>query len=119
MQLDINDFCLKEIGGFVAKLEKYDEVIARHSGCKLYQYEEVIYLKKKWVLNMMTYLGWKMKPGQPMNIANRFNIIPKKEDTSKHIRQVHPGNYLNKLDPDVIHEINKKYTDVLVRFNYL
>jgi hypothetical protein len=116
---DINEFALREIAGFVKKAETYSEIIQTHPRARLFQYEEVIYMKKKWIMSMLNFLGWKMKPGQPMNLANRFNVVPKAEDASKHIRQVHPQNYLTKLSPDTIAEINKTYASTLLRYNYL
>jgi hypothetical protein len=118
LKADINEFALREVGGFVNKLEAYSEVLKTHPGARLYQYEEVIYMKKKWLLSMLQFLGWEMKPGQPRALANRFNIVPQKEDASKHIRQVHPQNYMAKLSPDTIAEINRRHEATLTRFNY-
>lgn len=116
---DINEFALREIGGFVRKLETYSDILKTHPKARLFQYEEVIYMKKKWVLAMLNFLGWKMQPGQPMQLANRFNVVPKAEDASKHIRQVHPQNYMNKLSPETIKEINQKYSATLLRYHYI
>lgn len=116
---DINEFALREIGGFVKKLETYSEILKTHPRARLFQYEEVIYMKKKWVLAILSFLQWQMKPGQPMNLANRFNVVPKAEDASKHIRQVHPQNYMAKLSPETINEINKTYSATLARFHYV
>lgn len=116
---DINEFALREVGGFVKKIETYSEVMKTHPKARLFQYEEIIYMKKKWVMSMLNFLGWKMQPGQPMTLANRFNIVPKQEDASKHIRQVHPQNYLSKLSPETINEINRKYSATLLRYNYI
>lgn len=116
---DINEFALREVGSFVKKLETYSEILKTHPKARLFQYEEVIYMKKKWLMSMLNFLEWKMKPGQPMNLANRFNVVPKAEDASKHIRQVHPQNYMTKLSPETIAEINKTYASTLLRYNYI
>ena len=116
---DINEFALREIGGFVKKLDTYSDLLKTHPAARLFQYEEVIYLKKKWLLSMLSFLGWKMQPGQPMQLANRFNVVPKAEDASKHIRQVHPQNYMTKLSPETIAEINRTHAATLLRFHYI
>ena len=116
---DINEFALREIGGFAKKLEVYSELLKTHPRARLFQYEEIIYMKKKWVMSMLNFLGWKMQPGQPMNLANRFNVVPKAEDASKHIRQVHPQNYMTKLSPETIAEINRRHAAILTRFHYV
>lgn len=116
---DINEFALREVGGFAKKLETYSELLKTHPKARLFQYEEIIYMKKKWLMTMLNFLQWKMQPGEPMRLANRFNVLPRAEDATKHIRQVHPQNYLAKLSTETINEINKKYAPVLHRFNYI
>ncbi|MFC0160196.1 sulfotransferase domain-containing protein [Mameliella alba] len=116
---DINEFALREVGSFVKKLETYSELLKTHPKARLFQYEEIIYMKKKWIMSMLNFLEWQMKPGQPMSLANRFNVVPKQEDASKHIRQVHPQNYMTKLSPETIAEINRKYSATLLRYNYI
>jgi hypothetical protein len=116
---DIDEFCLRNIGTFVDKINAYKDLIASHPRVKLFQYEEIIYMKKKWIINILHFLDWKLKPGQPLKLANHFNIVPATEQESKHIRQVHPQNYLKKLKPETIRAINNKYRETLIRFNYL
>jgi len=116
---DIDDFCLKNIGTFVNKINAYNDLLSTHPRVKLFQYEEIIYMKKKWITAMLHFLEWKLKPGQPLMLANKFNIVPAAEEESKHIRQVHPQNYLKKLKPETVRAINNKYRQTLIRFNYM
>jgi len=117
--MDIDEFCLQEIEGFIKKLEAYDELMKTHSDFRLFQYEEAIYLKKKWILNMLNFLGWKMGHGDALRISRKFDQFPSKEDANSHIRQVHPGNFRTKLRKETIAKINDKYRDVLLRFHYI
>ena len=118
-EMDIDEFCLQEIQGFVKKLEVYDSLMRTHNDYRLFQYEEVIYLKKKWILNMLNFLGWKMGHGDALRFARKYDQFPSKEDANAHIRQVHPGNFRTKLKKETIAEINNKYRDVLMRFHYI
>ena len=86
---------------------------------RIFLYEEIIYMKKKWILNILNFLGWELDAADATRLANRFNIIPDQERADKHIRQVHPQNYLKKLKPETIKQINKTHKRVLTRFRYL
>jgi len=119
LDTDIDDFCLKNIGTFVNKMNVYKDLMDTHPRVKLFQYEEIIYMKKKWIKSILHFLNWKLEPGEPLKLANKFNIVPVKEEESKHIRQVHPQNYLKKLKPETIQAINAKYRETLIRFNYM
>jgi len=119
LSTDIDDFCLKNIGTFVNKIEAYREVMETHPKVRLFHYEEIIYMKKKWITSILHFLDWKMEPGQPLNLANKFNVIPAQEEESKHIRQVHPQNYLKKLKPETIAKINNDYRSTLIHFGYM
>lgn len=118
-KMDIDEFCIQEIEGFIKKLETYDSLIKGHDNYRVFQYEEVIYLKKKWILNMLNFLEWKLEPGEALRIARKFDQFPSAEDVNSHIRQVHPGNFRTKLKKETIAHINKKYRDVLMRFHYI
>jgi len=97
----------------------YREILKTHPRAKLFQYEEIIYMKKKWITSMLHFLDWKLQPGQPLMLANKFNIVPDSEEESKHIRQVHPQNYMKKLKHETIKQINNEYRETLIRFSYL
>ena len=116
---DIDEFCLKNIGGFVKKIRTYQELIKTHPNVKLFQYEEVIYMKKKWIKTMLRFLGWKLKPGQPLRLAAKHNVLPVSEQESSHIRQVHPQNHVHKLRPETVRKMNKMHKDVLIAYNYI
>jgi len=40
--MDINEFTIKEVGGFVNKLEAYSKLMSEHENIRLFQYEEII-----------------------------------------------------------------------------
>jgi len=103
----------------VNKINAYREILKTHPRAKLFQYEEIIYMKKKWITSMLHFLDWKLQPGQPLMLANKFNIVPDSEEESKHIRQVHPQNYMKKLKHETIKQINNEYRETLIRFSYL
>ena len=119
LNTDIDEFCIQNIGGFAKKMEAYQELAKHHPNMRIFLYEEIIYMKKKWILNILNFLGWELDASDATKLATRFNVIPDQEREDKHIRQVHPQNYLKKLKPAAITQINKTYRRVLSRFRYL
>ena len=119
LNMDIDKFCLLNIGGFAKQMDVYWNLAQQHPNIRIFHYEEIIYMKKKWILNIRNFLKWPLTPADASKLANRFNIIPDQEREDKHIRQVHPQNYLKKLKPETIKQINKTHKRVLTRFRYL
>ena len=79
---------------------------------------DIIYKKKAWINNIVSYLGWDIKQEHIDNLAARENVIPDSEDITKHIRQVHPEDYRNKLKPETIAYIDDYFEHEMSFFGY-
>ena len=85
---------------------------------KLYKYEAIIYDKVSWIEDISAYLGFAVPRSVIVEIAREHDVIPEQEDQAKHVRQVHPGNYLKKLKPETIQQLNSFLHEELDFYGY-
>ncbi|ODA68659.1 Sulfotransferase domain protein [Methyloligella halotolerans] len=116
--LDIDDYVREVAPLFLEQLELYrDELCARHD-VKIYRYEDVIYDKPSWVADLARHFGWDIPGDVLRQIAARNDVIPDEEQTGKHVRQVHPGNFERKLQPPTIDYLTGYFQNVMADFGY-
>lgn len=116
-ELDINQFVTIRAKSFARQLKRYQKKLS-DSALTVYRYEDVIYKKEKWLEDMVKRLGLPQSPELVRNIAKRFDVVPDVENENKHVRQVHPGNHSQKLNPQTICTLNDSLADFLKYFKY-
>lgn len=104
-------------------LERYENYVANLLGrpnVTFIKYEEMV----------TDFPGWLNKLLLPFDIQNKNNITRifleacknefdvSNEDIWKHKRRVTPGSHREKLEPETIAELNKRFSNVLVKLNY-
>ena len=117
MNVDINDYVLKLAPVILERIEGMQQVSQERM--KLYRYEDIIFKKKEWIKDMMAFLDLDLKEVQIDKIISKHDIIPAKEDQSKHIRKVTPGDHKEKLNKNTIEELNRIFHKPLVKYGYL
>lgn len=115
--LDINDYVVNFANNYNNQFKRY-RIMLDNSDLTTFRYEDVIYEKEKWLNAVVIKLGLEVVPSVVASVAKQFDIIPDHEAEDKHIRQVHPGNYLDKLRPDTIAKLNQSLADFLIFFSY-
>lgn len=114
--VSVDEYCLKEIYRFVDELVGLTYFLNENSFVR--RYEDIIFNKKHFFTQLIKYLDLNIST-QTFDKALKFvDVKPVKEDSSKHIRRVSPGNYKEKLKKDTINKINEKYRDILEIWNY-
>lgn len=99
-------------------LRNYIQYLCDLHETKIFRYEDIIYDKVNWVEDIVEYIGWDVPMTTVRTIGKQFDIIPNKENTSKHVRQVHPGNYRKKLSGTAIEWLDDYFSKEMDFFNY-
>lgn len=115
--LDIDQFALKKARTYLNNFHRYQRKLPARS-LITYRYEDVIYEKNAWLHDLVRKLGLPFDSNLIARASDKFDVFPEKEDTSKHIRQVHPGNYRTRLGKETIRILNKKLRDFLEFYKY-
>jgi hypothetical protein len=88
-------------------------------GHKLYRYEDVIFDKLEWAMDMAAFLKLNVSEEYIRAVVRRIDIRPSVEDPAAPIRRVTPGDHLDKLRPDTIRKLNDILREPLLRLGYM
>ncbi len=116
-KLDINQYAIRTSKSFARDYQLYRNKFT-DSDLKVYRYEDVIYKKEEWLTDVVAKLGLQHNTELVGDIARQFDVFPKAENESEHIRQVHPGDHTKKLTPQTITKLNKILSEFLTYFDY-
>lgn len=120
--MGIDDF----ITGFVAcnphinygKILSQYAALAKLPGVRVFRYEDVIYNKQQWATDICAHYGWKISAALLDDAVAQIDVFPDSERPAEHVRQVHPGNYKNKLKPATTRWIEETWADEMGFFGY-
>ena len=113
----IDDYAIEQAPFVSRRFKEYQQKVM-DSNCRLYRYEDVIFNKTDWLRSMMVYLGIDLSETEIKNVSNQFDVKPQGENPGKHVRKVTPGDHIEKLQPEVISQLNEILADVLTDFQY-
>ncbi len=116
---DINEYVLRPalINIFKNGFTKYETFLSGKT-TRVYRYEDVVYNKNEWLIDMVKYVGIELPLELLERIVKKHDIHPLIEDPSKHIRQVSPGNFRKHLAPETIGELNSVFAEILRQYGY-
>lgn len=117
--IDIDSFVQEQSSWIKGIYEAYMASSSVNKHLRVYRYEEVVFDKANWINNLLDYLEIDISIARKRFILNEVNVIPKDEDTSRHIRNVVPGDHARKLQDSTIKVLNQELEKVLRHFNYL
>lgn len=98
---------IERFGGF---LDRPDSVF--------YRYEDVIFEKRDWVARIARDLDVDLPREKAHEIADRHDLLPEKEDPTKHIRSVRPGGWREKLSTESVRHIETAHPTFFEHLGY-
>lgn len=84
----------------------------------LFRYEDIIFRKREWILELARILQMKVPDQMLENILKQVDIVPTTEDPSKHIRRVKPGGFETKLSAESVRYIQDNYRTLFEAYRY-
>jgi hypothetical protein len=115
--LSLDEHVLINARSYGQTLRQYGSLL----GCeaiKIYRYEDVVYDKRRWLMDIADHLQWEVSERWLRALLGKVDVFPDQEDENRHIRQVHPGNYLKKLRPETIEQVNDLLREDMALFGY-
>lgn len=114
---DINSFVI-ERAKVMLKNYKDIDIKLTDINSKLYRYEDVIFEKHSWTIDMLKYLNLDVGKEAIDRVVARNDVIPKVEDVQAHVRSVAPGDHKKKLSNETIDRLNEMLKPVLTKYAY-
>lgn len=115
--LSIDEFAIGFIPELIKQWNQYHQFLDWRT-TKIYRYEDVIFRKTEWLIDIINYFGLSYNQEIIERIAAKNDIRPNIERPDKHIRQVNPGNYKVHLKKETIHLINQRLDPFLRQYDY-
>ena len=104
---------------FIAgNLRSYIKLLIPRGSTRVYRYEDIIFKKREWLIDMTEYAGIQCDQATLDRILEAIDIKPEKENVEAHVRQVSPGQHKNVLSAETIALIKSGYADVFDYFGY-
>ncbi|MDX2260001.1 MAG: sulfotransferase domain-containing protein [Hyphomicrobiaceae bacterium] len=115
LETDIDQYALEQAPNVLVHLMRMSEV-AGSGMTTLVRYEDVIFDKPQMADIICRTIGVEISPEAKAAIVEKNDIRPQQEDKFAHIRNVAPGDHLQKLKPETIAELDKTLAKALTRF---
>ncbi|MBE9527531.1 MAG: sulfotransferase domain-containing protein [Proteobacteria bacterium] len=117
LELSIDEFVRKKNQIYLNKLLSYKNMLNQEN-LLIFRYEDIIYSKKDFLLDILNFYGWDVDSDIVANIADKYDVFPEEEDKTGHIRQVHPNNYKKHLSKETQQFLEEKFEQILLAFGY-
>lgn len=104
--LSIDRFAANVVRDLNAELEAMLSLL-RHASIRLYRYEDVIYRKRDWIADIVSFLDLGISEAEIDAIAARHDRLPTTENKAEHVRQGHPGDGERKLSPHTLERVGR------------
>jgi hypothetical protein len=117
--VDLEDAILtNRFGYFFDEIQKI-ALLSRRAGAIIYRYEDIVFSKEKWIRDLSSRISVDLDENVLHNLLKRFDILPNREDVSKHVRQVFPGDYRRKLSLKAVTHLEERYSKLFEQLGYL
>jgi len=116
--MSLDSFVLERAASYNNNFKKYKSVLS-DIPLLVSRYEDVIFEKEQWMKDIIKHFALPFDEKLILNVVNKYDIVPERENDNLHIRQVHPGNFLKKLQPDTIEKLNEILSEFLDEFSYI
>jgi hypothetical protein len=102
---------------FKDNLNKYIDLMQRC--CVIcFRYEDIIFRKVEFVRFLAHFLGAELDEQLLIDMAQRHDLRPQKENPDSHVRQVSPGNFRAHLKSETIEFLDREFDSILKTFGY-
>ena len=114
----IDEFVLESIPKFKSRYNNYINGVLNKENTLFLKYEEMVSDFPEWLIKMTKWLDI-----YDVELVEKFtkeiSFSPRKEDKHSHIRNIQPGDHLNKLKQSTIDILNKELHEVLIALEYI
>lgn len=116
-QATIAEYVCKRSAHLDATVEQYAPLLEDPT-VKLIRYEDVILNKREWIKDIAAHFEFNIDDTLVDNILGWADVVPDAENEKAFVRRVVPGDFRNKLSPELIKQIEDGLSDIWEKFGY-
>jgi hypothetical protein len=118
-QASIDEWVIDRRWSYATAIEGYlAQFFHRRRNVAIYRYEDVIFKKAEWLSDIAGWYEWEIPEDAISRIAGKVDVVPAQPDTTKHIRQVHPGDHQRVLSIETQKRLTQSYSPFVKLFGY-
>lgn len=117
-EVGIDQFVLDLAENYKRRMEVLSKIIDSHNDILVLRYEEMTENTNKWLGQISDFLDQPITDKLHAKLSNKTRFSVDVEDSSKHKRQITPGDYKRKLKPETITQLNNILMHELHSFDY-
>lgn len=115
--MPIDEFVIQQAAGMNEAMMSYRPILSDQQLLVL-RYEDIIFNKSELLTILCDHFGWHLNDQDRCDILHHVDIRPGKEDASKFIRKVTPGDHIDKLKPETIEAVNRQVKEAMDTYCY-
>lgn len=112
---DVDQYAIQQAGSVLTHLMRMGDLVG-DPGVTLLRYEDIIFDKERLADIICETIGLDIPREARVAIAKKNDIRPAQENKLAHIRNVAPGDHLNKLKPETISQLSEVLSPALDLF---
>lgn len=118
-QVGVDQFVIDEGERVRRVYQRYLDLLVKRANVYVATYEDMISDFPAWLADLLDYCELTISSHLKQELLKENKKSrPPKEDSSKHIRQMTPGDHERKLQPETIAQLNSLLSSILREFKY-
>jgi hypothetical protein len=118
LKASIETYVLRQAEALNRTFVEYEAVLA-DPRLLVFRYEDVIFAKRQWVLDIAAHFGWPPPSAATLDgMMGWADVLPDAERADQFIRKVRPGDHIDKLSPAIVERLNALMAPALGLFGY-
>lgn len=117
--ISIDDFVLKKAKDLAITYDDYCNNLLNRNNVLFLKYEDMIEDFDSWIKKLLKFFNLENKQIIADEISKKTSFKVDKENKHSFIRNIKPGDHLNKLKPETITSLNEIFAKSLKELNYL
>ena len=114
----IDEYAVSQAGDYRRRMRILRNIIMPHDDVLLLRYEDMVERTDTWLRQISKFLDQELTHDLRVALAPEIDFTVATEDTSKHKRQVSPGDHKRQLRPETIDRMTEIMKNELQFFGY-
>ena len=118
LKKDIDTYVIDTARNYLNRCTRIRKIVTDYPEVLLLHYEEMVEDTDRWLGRIAGFVDQPLTDQLRKKLARKTDFTVSKEDTSRHKRQITPGDHRRKLKPETIAELNEILGSELEFFGY-
>lgn len=114
----VDEQCLRQVRSYAPMFSSYVELAESTENVLVSRYEDMVSDFEVWLTRLFDFLDVPTTNPLYRDMLEATNFTVEREDVTRHMRRVVPGDFMHKLHTETIEELNQAFALPLRHFGY-